>query len=215
MKRLLLFTGVALALCLVAAVAWPQAAAADNGLIRTTFPSAEDPGLPFYARFEPNAPHVPTDGVWAAIVFIRDPACAEQEGVNLLAIDFGATCMLTIHGANYWEGEPHTLPPKISTHQGNGHVPIWFVPASAIASLVADGIVTVAELSDVSGLLVGHAEQYSQVLHPPSIPALGGGGHPHPKLIVTAHGQLEDGRAFSLQNVVVNREDVVVNIEFR
>lgn len=218
MKRTILFTGVALALCLVVLTAWSQAAAANNGLLRTTFPSSEDPGPPFYARIEPNPPHVVTDGDWVGIYFHRDPSCVRAD-FNLLSfeIDFAGAfaCSLKVSGAHYWEGEPHSLPPKIRISSGDGAVPVWFAPVSAFQASIQDGVLTIGELAGLEGLMVGYADHFNEVLHPAIIPALGGGGHPNRKLIVNAQGQLEDGRTFILHETVVKGEIKVVSIDFR
>lgn len=96
-------------------------ALADDGLIRTTWPSADDPGVPFYARIEPVPPHAPTDGEWAAIVFYRDPGCQPLQGFNLLdfldpPVAFG--CPLTVEGFSLWLGEPFIGAPKIVNTRG-------------------------------------------------------------------------------------------------
>jgi len=193
-------------------------ALAQGGLVRTTWPSAEDPGPPFYARIEPAPPHVYSDGEWAAIVFYRDPGCVPG-GFNLLSFfdapaAFG--CPLTVHGASLWQGAALSGAPKIVTSSGDGEVPVWFAPVGAIQQALQDNVLTIGELAGLAGLLVGHADHLNETLHPaPLPPELGGGGHPNPKLILNAHGTLEDGRRFKLHITTVNDEVRAIQIQFR
>lgn len=208
---LALVLGLAVSLLASPAVAGP-------GLVRTEWPSAEDPGPPFYARVEPQPPHVFDDGEWAAIVFYRDPGCVPT-GFNLLD-QFDAPrafgCQLTVEGASHWEVEPLTGAPKIVQSLGTGAVPVWFVPAGAIHDAVQDDVLTMGELAGMDGLLLGHASQFNETLHPhPLPPEAGGGGHPNPKLIMSAHGQLEDGRRFNLHLSFIKDEVRAIKIQFR
>lgn len=194
-------------------------ALADDGLVRTTWPSVDDPGVPFYARIEPAPPHVPTDGEWAAVVFYRDPGCLQLQGFNLLNFFDAPTafgCPLTVEGSSLWLGEPFVGAPKIAKVRGTGAVPVWFAPFSSFQAATQDGVLTIGELAGLEGLVVGAASQFSETLHPhPLPPELGGGGHKVPKLMLTAHGQLEDGRSFSLVFAGVNDETRAVKIAFR
>ncbi|MDX1616666.1 MAG: hypothetical protein R3300_20325 [Candidatus Promineifilaceae bacterium] len=184
--------------------------------MRTTWPSNEDPGPPFYAR---TSHTIYNDGEWAAIAFYRDPACVTADFNLLIFFDpptaFG--CQLTVEGASLWQGEPLVGAPKIATMSGSG-VPIWFVPVAALNQATQDGELKIGELAELDGLLVGYADQFKEVLHPvPLPPALGGGGHPHPKTIQNAHGWLVDGRSFELQitDDVERGTTPLVRIEFR
>lgn len=215
MKRYWLLLAFAL---LLATTLLVTSALAETGLVRTTWPSAEDPGPPFYARIEPAPPHVYNDGEWAAIVFYRDPGCVPG-GFNLLSFfDAPAAfdCRLTVHGASLWQDAPFNGAPKIVTSSGDGAVPVWFVPVDAIDQALQDGVLTIGELAGLEGLLVGHADHFNETLHPhPLPPELGGGGHPNPKLILDAHGRLEDGRRFKLHITSVNDEVRAIQIQFR
>lgn len=218
MKRISLIIAATMMVALVVLFALSQTAAAGEGLVRTTFPSAEDPGPPFYARIEPAPPHIFSDGQWAAIVFYRDPSCV-PDGFNLL-LQFDApaafACPLTVEGASLWHGEAFVGAPKIATFSGTGAVPIWFVPVDAVNQAMQDGELMIGELAGLEGLLVGTAEQFNETLHPsPLPPELGGGGHPNPKIIVNAHGQLEDGRTFDLHVTMIRGEVKAIQIQFR
>lgn len=218
MKRNILIIGVALVLILAAGIAWSQVAAANNGLVRTDWPSAEDPGPPFYARTDHAPPFVFNDGAWTAIVFYRDPSCVPA-GFNLIQFfdppaAFG--CQPTTHGSSLWHGEALSGAPKVVTTSGNGAVPVWFVPMETASQATQDGVLTIVELEGLDGLLVGYADQYDETLQPhPLPPELGGGGHPNPKLIVDASGQLEDGRQFNLHITQVQDEVQAIQIQFR
>jgi hypothetical protein len=216
MKKFSLLIGVALVLTLVAGTAWTQFVTADDGLVRTTWPSAEDPGPPFYARIVPAPPHVFDDGEWAAIAFYRDPACVPDDFNLLQFFDVPAAfgCELVVTGSSLWQGEPFNGAPKIV--HSSGAAIVWFVPAAVIAQAMQDGELTIGELAGLEGLLVGQAQQFNEVLHPhPLPPELGGGGHPNHKLVQNAQGELEDGRRFSLHITEVNDELRAIQIRFR
>ena len=222
MKRNVLFTSITLALSLIVFVAWTHVVAADTGLVRTTFPSAEDPGFPFYARIEPAPPHtIVNDGTWAAIVFYRDPSCVPESFNLLLFFDFvGAwDCPLQVHGAHFWEGQALAPPPIMAKSSGNGAVPVWFAPVDAVNFAMQDGVLTIGELAGLEGLLVGHADHFEETIHPSdgSPPGSGatGPGRRHHKLIINAHGQLDDGRDFSLHFEAGQGQVKAILIQFR
>lgn len=218
MKRSYLIVGVVLAFTLVAAVAWSQVSAANNGLARTEWPSAEDPGPPFYARTDHAPPFVFHDGEWAAIVFYRDPSCVPAD-FNLAQFfnppaAFG--CQPTTQGFSLWEGEAMSGAPKIANTRDAGPVPVWFVPVAAINKVTQDGTLTIGELEGLDGLLVGFADHFKETLQPHALPPeLGGGGHPNPKLVLDAKGSLEDGRQFNLHITQVKDEVKAIQIQFR
>jgi hypothetical protein len=169
--------------------------AAGQGLVRTTFPSAEDPGIPFYARIYDDYIAI-VDG-WAVVSFYRDPGCVPAD-FNLLAFfDVPAAfgCPHTVEGFSLWHGAPFAGSPKIVQTQGTGAVPYWFIPAEAVLEVIQDGVLTIGELAALPGRLVGHASHFTETLHPDPDP-VGGGGHPIDKLIQNAHGTLTDGRRF-------------------
>lgn len=183
---------------------------ADSGLVRTTFPSAEDPGLPFYTRIEPFPPHVFGDGEWSAIVFYRDPGCVPADFNLLLFFDAPAAfaCPLTVEGAHFWPGEPFAAALKMARLSGAGAVPVWFVPVDAVQQAIQDGVLTIGELAGLEGLLVGHATRYNETLHPI-------GGHQSPMLTLNAQGSLEDGRRFDFHLTEVKGEVKAIRINFR
>jgi hypothetical protein len=217
MKKVSLFVGAMSLLALVGFVASSHTVEAEEGLVRTTWPSAEDPGMPFYARVELLPPYIFNDGNWAAIVFYRDPQCV-PDNFNLISVfDIPAafTCAHTVHGDSLWHGAIFNGAPKIITISGNGAVPVWFVPWDAVKEQAkADGVLTVAGLQQVQGRLVGYADHYTETLQPHPDPAIGGGGHPNPKMIVDAQGQLEDGRPFNLHITWVHDQVQSIQIQF-
>jgi hypothetical protein len=217
MKRKLLIIGVVLALGLAAAIAGTQVSAANNGLVRTDWPSAEDPGPPFYARTDHVPPFVFNDGEWAAIVFYRDPGCVPANFNLIQFFDPPAAfgCAPVTQGYSLWQ-EAMTGAPKIAKTNGSGAVPVWFAPVEAVNLLTQDGDLTISELEGIDGLLVGYADQFDETLQPHSLPPeLGGGGHPNPKVIVDAKGELEDGRRFNLHFTQVQDEVKAIQIQFR
>lgn len=230
-KRILvlLFIPLVLWACEQSPTTTPEAAALDhadlmaqaaegNRLVRTTWPSPTDPGMPFYSRIDPTAPHVDTDGEWVAIAFYRDPACIPSE-FNLLDffhVPMAFGCPLTVNGFSLWQGAAFAGAPRVVQIQGNGQVPVWFVPAEAIFAALADEMLTIGELEGLDGLLKGSAHRFTEVIHPHENPPQlsGGGGHPNPKLIQTARGVLEDGRSFQHRLVRQENQSPVVLIRF-
>lgn len=109
------------------------------------------------------------------------------------------SCPHTVYGESLWRGAYLNGSPMVVTMSGDGAVPIWFVPwASVEEQATPDGVLTVGGLEQIEGRLVGHAHRYTETLQPHPDPAFGGGGHPNPKMIVDADGQLENGRRFHL-----------------
>lgn len=218
MKSISIRMGIIIILALVVALARSQMAAADEGLVRTTWPSGEDPGMPFYARVELLPPFIFNDGEWAAIVFYREPSCV-PEMFNLITVfDVPAafSCPHTVHGSSLWHGAIFNGAPKSISIKGNGAVPVWFVPWEAVkAQARTDGVLTITDLEQIAGKLVGYADRYTETLQPHLDPAFGGGGHPNPKMIVNAQGQLEDGRQFNLHITWVHDEVQAIKIQFR
>ena len=218
MKSISIRTGIVIILALVIALAWSQMAAADEGLVRTTWPSQEDPGMPFYARVELLPPFIFNDGEWAAIIFYRESGCV-PEMFNLITvfdIPVAFSCPHTVHGSSLWHGAIFNGAPKSISIKGNGAVPVWFVPWEAVKDQArVDGVLTITDLEQIEGKLVGYADQYTETLQPHPDPAFGGGGHPNPKMIVNAQGQLEDGRQFNLHITWVHDEVQAIKILFR
>jgi hypothetical protein len=218
MKRNFLIIGVVLAIGLIATIAWTQVSTVNNSLVRTDWPSAEDPGSPFYARTDHVSPFLFNDGEWAAIVFYRDPNCVPAD-FNLIQFfnpPAAFSCSLTVQGSSLWQGEALSGAPKIVTISEADSVPVWFVPMEAASQATQDGVLTIGELEGLDGLLVGYANQFDETLHPhPLPPELGGGGHPNPKLTIDAHGQMEDGRQFNLHFTQLDDEVHAIQIQFR
>lgn len=170
---------------------------ASARLTRTTSPSPELPGPPFYARTAPPpAPVFIVDG-WAVVQFYRDPACIRAD-FNLLEffdVPGAFTCTLLVEGFAVHEGDPSSTP-KVVRQQGIDLVPYWFVPANGVMAAIQDGVLTIGELAALPGRLVGYASVFSEMQHASAPPEFGGGGHQHPMLTQSARGTLEDGRAF-------------------
>lgn len=213
-KRTSLLLAAALTLAACAAgddVTGPRAQTASNGTsldaVRTNWPSADDPGNPYYARIEPVPPHLYEASGYAVIVFYRDPGCVRAD-FNLLDFfdppaAFG--CASHVSGASIWAVGPGIGAPKVVGMKGDGAVPVWFVPAATAEAAVADGELTIGELAGLPGLIEGTATTFRETLMPHALPPfLGGGGHRSPKITITARGTLEDGRSFQYQ---LHRED--------
>lgn len=194
-----------------------------QGLVRSTWPTQEDPGGPFYARIIPIPPHVFVDGGWAAIPFYRDPDCVPSD-FNLLGffdppseLGPGAfMCPMTVHGFSLWHGAVGNGAPHTVVTHGAGAVPVWFVPEQEVMAAIADGVLTIGELAALPGLLVGHASFFSEMLEPhPNPPEFGGGGHLVPKVVLNSRGTLEDGRRFDFRLTGVDDRVQSIRIQFR
>jgi hypothetical protein len=172
--------------------------------VRLNVPEENEP--PFYARihgaeFAGGEEMVIRTDDWAAIVFYREPGCVPA-GFNLLSFfDFGAvggSCPLTIEGFEIWREFPPTgvLSGPIQTKsRGLGAVPIWFVAWPEMQALLADRVLTTAELEAAETLLKGTAQIFDETLHPfPAVQV--------PHLSIQASGELDDGRHFQLQVAV-------------
>ncbi len=175
--------------------------------VLSDWPSAEDPGNPYYVRIEPVPPYIYQDGEWAIFVFYRDPGCIRPD-FNLLDFfdppaAFG--CASMVSGRSIWTDDVGVGAPRQVTIEGNGTVPVWLAPVTTAQNAVADETLTIGELEGLPGLVKGTAARFSEVLMPhPLPPFLGGGGHPNPKLTLVAGGVLEDGRTFHYR---LNRGD--------
>lgn len=201
MRRLGPTIALALAMTLLAGYAAPADAAEDAGLVQTSWPSADDPGMPFYARVELFPPFIFNDGEWAAVVFYRDPACVPEDFnlISVFDVPGAFFCPHTVHGTSLWNGAYLNGSPRMVTMEGNGAVPVWFVPWKAVSDRArADGVLTVSDLAETEGILIGYADRYHETLQPHADPNFGGGGHPNPSMTVNASGVLDDGRGFQL-----------------
>ena len=191
---------------------------ASAALVRTEFPSADDPGPPFYARIEPIPFNVIVVDDWAVVYFYRDPTCIPS-AFNLLAFfdaPMAFACSALVEGHSLWQGEAFLGAPKIVQTQGMGAVVFWFIPADVMVAAIQDGVLMIGELAGLDGRLIGTATRFHEVLHPHPLPPIrGGGGHPNPKLIVSAHGTLEDGRSFQFDFVRQDLDVRSVRLRFR
>ncbi len=162
--------------------------------VLTHYPTADDPGPPFYARIE--AGFVIQDGTTAAIVFYRNPSCVPA-GFNLLNL-FDAPrasgCALMVEGFDIWKNGPPPagMAPILSETRGLGAVPVWFFSWSEVRAVMSDHKLTITELKSLPSLRKGSASFYQETLHPY------GGAQVDVKNIV-AHGLLESGSPFQLR----------------
>jgi hypothetical protein len=161
--------------------------------IRTEFPSAEDPGPPFYARLEPG--FVIQDGNTVAIPFYRLPSCVPPSFnlLNFFDIPGAFFCGLTVQGFDIWRNgpPPADLGPTHSEMRGLGAVPILFLSSSDLTAAKADGILTIGELMGLPSLRVGEADFYRETLHPEGVAQV-------PTKTIVALGRLAGGGAFQI-----------------
>lgn len=183
-------------------------AAAAFAAVRTEFPSAKDPGPPYYARLQLGA--VIRDGNTVAIPFYRDPACVPPDFnlLNLFDAPRAFSCGLTVEGFDIWKNGPFPIDqaPTHSETRGLGAVPIWFVDRSEFVQARADAIVTIVELAALPSLRVGYAHVYEETLHPDEAAQV-------PTKNIVALGTLLDGTPFQV-HVTTGPGEGQVNISF-
>jgi len=183
-----------LVIAMVMASGLAQPAAADERLPYGSIFDVPDvhPGPPIYWRPMPEilGGTVPGDQEWVAQIFYRPPECAGDFNLlNFFDIPNAWFCPLLMEGFGVFPDPFGT--PRQSVLRGNA-VPIWFVSKQDYESAIADGDLTVAELTDLPSIEFGMADFYLEVLQPLDGPAS------VPKLELLATGLLEDGRDFSV-----------------
>jgi hypothetical protein len=175
----------------------PSAIVGPSAAITVKFP-AEDPGPPYYAVLERL--FIPHTDAWAAIVFVRDPACISA-GFNLLnqiAVPAAFGCPAKVEGHATFKNAPPPIDP-VPAHvlmHGTGAVPVWFVPWSVLEATLADDMLTIPELLALPSLVKGTATVFQFTQHPGLLRPQGFGNG---KIEMVARGALEDGRPFFLQ----------------
>ncbi|GAB2775595.1 hypothetical protein [Salinimicrobium soli] len=187
-----------------------------NGLVKQTFPSGDNPGPPLYASGlslgMTDFGATRTDGEWVVITFVREPTCDALPGdYNLLSapnIPAVFMCPLTIEGTVWLRDPSNPLNPVKAQHRGLGSVPIYFVGLSEFETAVMDGVLTIEDLNDFSSLLIGYASYQMDVIQFPQ------NGRPGMHSIVS-RGELQDGRSFEHNSVVVGNENVHTTILFK
>lgn len=152
--------------------------------------------VPFYARFGENETF--SDGEWTVIVFYRPPDCIPPDFNLNQFFHFPsednpgafACAPPTTTSVEYWANGPQTDPaPLIAEMTGRGAVPVWFFSQTEMETALADGVVTIDELTGLSSRLVGTAATYTELLHPSQSNA-------QTLIQFTAEGTLEDDRSF-------------------
>lgn len=185
----------------------------SNGLIIQTFPSGDNPGPPLYASGLSlglaDFGATRTDGEWVAITFVREPTCVPEDYNLLSAPNIPAVfgCPLTIEGKVWLRDPSNPMNPVKAMHSGLGAVPIYFVGLSEFETAVMDGELTIFELNGLSSLLIGYASYQMDVIQFPQ------NGRPGMHNIVS-RGELQDGRSFEHNSVVVGNENVHTTIQF-
>lgn len=187
---------------------------AESRLARSPWPTAVDPGPPFYARIEPAPPHLYTVNGMAVVAFYRDPGCIRPDFNLLSFFDAPAAfgCSLAVEGFSTWHGTPFVGTPKVAETRGLGAVTFWLIPTDVALDAVQDGVLTIGELAALPGRAVGHATQFSEMLHPGPSPGPNGGGHTHPMLSLSARGTLDDGRGFEYHVTTANHALVAITL---
>jgi hypothetical protein len=202
---------------LVVAVAVFGVGASVHAAVRLWVP-LQDPGPPFYAAIDrPPTGQIFHDGEWAAIPFVRDPACVPAD-VNLLdGFDLPPRpfrCGLTVHGFVIYKNGPDDLLPIHALLMGNGAVPIWFMRWSELQTAIDDDVLTITELETLPSLLVGSASFFEYLQQPGAFRPQGFGNG---KIESVASGTLSDGRGFqfSVREVGVDQISTLRHIRIQ
>ncbi len=167
-----------------------------------------DADPPFYAIIKNNTAdgqEIYHDDEWAAISFLRDPACVPEDFNLLDLLDFTPAfpdgpprpflCPLTVDGLEIWETGPGLDPSPIQFHlRGRGAVPVWFVSWPDLQTLIADNSLTITELRSMPSLRIGSATLFTFE----NIP-----GDPPSMVSVNAAGKLANGTRFQFHAAVV------------
>lgn len=167
--------------------------------VRLEFPTADNPGPPFYAQISnvpPFGEEIYHTEEWAAIPFYRDPRCVPPQ-FNLLDMFDPPTafgCPLSIQGFEIWPvPPPDGAGPTQGKYWGLGAVPVFFVRWPELQVAAADRMLTMTELLALPSLRVGSASFFSMELHPS-----GAANVPH--IEISARGVLPaEGRQFHFQ----------------
>ena len=163
----------------------------------------EDIGPPFYTQLQPTlGPEkyfIPHTSEWAAIPFLREPACVPQD-FNLLSlydIPGAFFCPHTVEGfAVFKNGQP-PIDDAPYMHQLHAidEVPVWFVAWPELQAAIADDDLTMPELLAMDSLQIGYAPDYKETALPGVERPQGTGNG---KIEINARGYLLDGGTFSL-----------------
>jgi hypothetical protein len=174
---------------------------------RVDVPAENQP--PFYARIGqghvgPGSEEIFHNDQWAAIPFYRDPATVPQDFNLLNFFDFRlvtgqVVSPLTVDGFEIWDSfPPPPAPPIIGPlavkTNGLGAVPIWFVSWPELQQEIADGQLTVPDLSSMLPRK-GSASFFTENLYPMTEE----GGSEVPGYIAFSSGRLEDGSRFRFE----------------
>jgi hypothetical protein len=154
--------------------------------------------VPFYARFGENETFGDEEVV--AIVFYRPPECIPAEFNLMQFFHFPddsspgafACAPPTTTGFETWQNGPETDPaPLVAELTGRGAVPVWFFDREELFAAMADGAVTIGDLTEMASRRVGTASTYTELLHPSQSNA-------QPLIQFTAEGTMEEGGAFTV-----------------
>jgi hypothetical protein len=196
LKNLLMVTLVVSVLTLfIAGVAYAN--------VRNTIPP--DPFAPIYTDWYGN-------DEWVAFIFYRPPECVPPDFNIFNFFDFRAYgCLpLTVKGFVIYENPGDFVPVQAKLH-GLGTLPVWFVSLTDYDNAKSGGLY-MAELKEMSSLLIGSASFYNETLHPEGHPTM-------PMKNIVARGTLEDNRSFRLHALWVGPFSNAVNnnvkIDFR
>lgn len=126
------------------------------------------------------------DDARVAFIFYRPADCVPLD-FNLYAFfdipDAFSCTPLTIEGFVVYKDDGV---PRHAQLKDAGEVPVWFISQEDYDAITADGDLLFSEVLDSESLIQGYATSYTETRHIE-------GGHPAPKVNITASGWLDEG----------------------
>jgi hypothetical protein len=144
--------------------------------------------LPFYARTGVNDQILNED--WAVVYFYYEdaPGCVPDDFNLMNLFDPAAPSNCDVAATNGKSVPNPDGRPKHTSINGNGNVPVWFVPRAEFDTAIADGQLFIDELTAIA--LKGTASQFHETLNPAPWAQ-------QVHIASNGRGELEDGRTFN------------------
>ena len=180
--------------------------------VRLKFPEQVSGG-PAYARVE--TPFLIHTDEWAAVVMYREPTCIPEDFNLLQVLDFQGfpdnprvfRCPLTVEGFEMRESPEPIGFPKLVFTRGTGAVPVWFIRWPELEAAIADGVLKIGDLRNMTSLEIGYASFFEETL---DFSASGA----NQRLVMVAAGTLLNGQHFQLQFTLAGGVTHQVKIDF-
>ena len=181
MRKMFLF--LAMSLIIVSFLLTNPLVSMANVRVEVTSGTGPSSGIPAYARIELGWT-LHTDE-WAAVPFWRNPDCVPKDFNLLDWFDPNAfECESFVEGFFVWKNGPDDPAPIQVNIKDAGPMHIYFVPWPVMQVAIGDGALTMLELEGLSGVQIGIATFYTEIMHPT-------GGAQQVMLEIVAKGYME------------------------